>query len=78
MVRRKNDNPLIRASKYESSINFRGTLFVNNQNQRTRAYDYEFLFNINLFKHEIQHNRKDIHMRRESTYCKTKARESLI
>ena len=50
------NSPLIWASKDESSIYFRGILFVNTWNQWTRAYDFELWFNINLFKHERQQN----------------------
>ena len=52
------NSPLIWESKYESNIKFRGILFLNTWNQWTRSYDYEFWFNINLFKHERQHNGK--------------------
>ena len=66
----------------ESNINFRGILFVNTWNLWTRAYDYELWFNINVSKHERQHigkdNRKNIHMRKGSTVCKTTKQESLI
>ena len=53
------NNPSTWASKYESNINFRGILFVDTWNPRTRAYDYEFWFNMHLLKHERQHDGKE-------------------
>ena len=53
------NSPLKWASKDEYNVKFRGILFLNNWNKRTRAYDYELWFNIHLFKYEIQHNGKE-------------------
>ena len=53
------NSPLTWKSKDESNINFRGILFVNTSRKINRAYDYEFGFNINLFKYERQYNGKE-------------------
>ena len=53
------NSPLLWASKVNPILTLEEPLLVNTWNIWTRAYDYELWFNLNILKHERQHNEKD-------------------